>query len=80
MKITKEASISFQIANLIATILVIAIHYNSKHHIDYYDLSFNFYLQEYITNGIARIAVPFFALSAGIFFFINYQGLNLIRM
>ncbi len=73
---SKEVSQGFQVTNLIATILVVAIHYNSKHHIDYSVDTLNYLIQEFITNGIARIAVPFFALSAGIFFFLNYENVN----
>lgn len=36
----------------------------------------NFWLQEFLTNAIARVAVPFFALSSGIFFFLRYVGLS----
>ena len=56
------------IANLFATILVIAIHYNSKSHIDVSNgYSWNYLTQEFLTNGIGRVSVPFFALISGFF-------------
>lgn len=74
--ITKKLSSTFQIANLLATLLVIAIHYNTKRFIDITDtLSLNYLIQEFITNGIARLAVPFFAFSAGVFFFLKFRSI-----
>jgi surface polysaccharide O-acyltransferase-like enzyme len=74
--ITKQTSQAFQIAGLIATILVVAIHSNTKRHIDISNsITVNYYIQEFISNGIARLAVPFFAFSAGIFFFLKYKNL-----
>lgn len=77
MIISKNVSEGFQIANLLATVLVISIHYNSKYHIPVTDIgSWNYILQEYVTNALSRIAVPFFAFSAGVFFFLKYIDLN----
>lgn len=77
MTVDKKLSQTFQIANLIATCLVISIHYNSKMHIPISNMGdWNFLIQEFITNGIARIAVPFFALSAGFFFFLKYKNIQ----
>jgi len=77
MRLTKNTSNGFRIANLFATVLVIAIHYNSKYHIPLNKIhSLNYLVQEYLTNGLARIAVPFFALSAGLFFFHNYSDIS----
>lgn len=75
MKITRQISETFQVTNLLATVMVIAIHYNTKRHIPVADpVDLNFWIQEFLTNGVARMAVPFFALSAGLFFFLNYKG------
>jgi surface polysaccharide O-acyltransferase-like enzyme len=77
MSINKKASCSLMIGNLISTILVIAIHYNSKSSIIIsggYD--WNYLFQEFFINGISRIAVPFFAMISG-FFIVN--KLNLIN-
>jgi len=72
---TKEVSKTLMVANLFCTVLVIAIHYGSQAAIDTSNgLNFNYYLQELITNGLARIAVPFFALISGFFFFRKLQG------
>ena len=65
----KKISSGLMVANLIATILIIAIHYTSKGHlIQLTEIGgWNYLFQEFITNGIARIAVPFFALFFGYF-------------
>ena len=63
MNIDKKTSGTLMIANLAATILVIAIHYNTKSSAE----GLNYLVQEYLTNGIARIAVPFVALMSGFF-------------
>jgi surface polysaccharide O-acyltransferase-like enzyme len=62
MNISKDVSSSLMIANLMAMLLVVTIHYNSKGSIDTsfgYDL--NYIIQESLTNGFARSAVPIFA-------------------
>ena len=75
--ISKALSNSFKVANLVCTILIVSIHYNTKHDMDLSSgLSWNFYLQEFLTNGIARIAVPFFALVAGFFLLLRYDGIR----
>tara|TARA_R110002072_G_scaffold218265_1_gene375974 strand:+ start:1508 stop:2569 length:1062 start_codon:yes stop_codon:yes gene_type:complete len=72
--ISKELSKCFQLASIVATVLVISIHYQSKYYIQGHD-NWNYLIQEFLTNGIARVAVPFFALSSGFFFFLKYTGL-----
>jgi len=77
MEISQRTSNGFQVANLIATILIVAIHYNSKHHIRLEEVNhWNYLFQEFFTNGIARAAVPFFAFSAGLFYFKSYSGVE----
>ncbi|MDH5178767.1 MAG: acyltransferase [Gammaproteobacteria bacterium] len=75
MRISPSLSQGLQTANLLATLLVISIHYTSKfaNGVPVF-LDANFYFQEFFTNNIARVAVPFFALSAGFFLFSGYQG------
>ena len=51
-------------ANLIATILVIAIHYDAR---GTETVRLNYLFQEFLINGIARVAVPFFAMMSGYF-------------
>lgn len=71
---SKDASRTLMVGNLAATILVIAIHYDSKKAIDVsmgYD--WNYILQEVLINGVARSAVPFFAMLSG-YFLINKIG------
>ncbi|MFZ3207951.1 MAG: acyltransferase [Geobacteraceae bacterium] len=68
MEIKKEVSATLMISNLIATFLVIAIHYNSKGAIDIsLGYNWNYVVQEFVTNGVARVAVPFFAMMSGFF-------------
>lgn len=73
MKISPKLSRTFQVANLLAMVLVIVIHYNAKGEIaDKSVGNLNYLVQEYLANGVARVAVPLFALAAGFFFFLNY--------
>jgi surface polysaccharide O-acyltransferase-like enzyme len=77
MIISRKLSDSLRIANIMCTLLVIAIHYNTKHDMDLSSgFTWNYYLQEFITNGLARVAVPFFAFIAGLFFFLSYKNLS----
>jgi hypothetical protein len=73
--ISQKLSDSLRVANLFCTILVISIHYNTKHDMELVDgLTWNYYFQEFLTNGVARISVPFFAFVAGFFFFLSYKN------
>jgi len=75
--INKKTSCTLQIANLIAMILVIAIHYNSRNSIDISERDgWNYICQEFLANGIARIAVPFFAMLSGLFILNKINGLD----
>lgn len=68
MIVSKKVSGSLMVANCISMILIIAIHYNSRLAINTslgYDL--NYMIQEIVTNGIARSAVPIFAIISGYF-------------
>ncbi len=64
--ISERASQTLMIASVLATALVISIHYNSRSGADVH--SMNYLFQEFLTNGVARAAVPYFALVAGFFF------------
>jgi len=69
------------IANLMAMLLVVTIHYNSKGSIDTsfgYDL--NYIIQESLTNGFARSAVPIFALLSGFFLISKISSFNEYRL
>ncbi|WP_417521360.1 acyltransferase family protein [Marinobacter sp.] len=69
-----RTSDTFRVANLIAIFLVVAIHYNSKHYIDLSSgLGFNYYFQEWLTNSVARVSVPFFAFVAGFFYYLKFR-------
>src|SRR4030042_3750007 len=74
MGISSVVSRSLRVAYLFAIVLIIAIHYNSR--IATPDAPVdqgNHLVQEFITNGIARVAVPLYAFSAGFFFFLSYR-------
>ncbi|MFW0778335.1 MAG: acyltransferase family protein [Rickettsiales bacterium] len=75
--LSRQTSETFRAANLIAIALVVAIHYNSKHYIDVASgLGLNYYIQEWLTNSVARVAVPFFAFAAGFFYFLHFKNLD----
>lgn len=65
----KKVSHSLMVANLVATVLVIAIHYNTKSSAE----GVNYLIQEFFTNGVARVAVPFFAMMSGYFTALGVQ-------
>ena len=73
MRITRELSGSFQIANLLGMILVVTGHYTTHYMLKPGD--WNFLVQEFYCNSMTRSVVPFFALAAGLFLLINYNGL-----
>ena len=62
------------VANLIAIIMITAIHYNTKSHVvtNGAVLGWNYLTQEFLINGLARSAVPYFALISGFFLFMQY--------
>lgn len=63
------------VVNLISTVLVIAIHYGSKGHIQPAGIGgWNYIFQEFALNGIARIGVPFFALLSGFFLALQLES------
>lgn len=75
MKMTESSSDTFRIASLLATLLVIAIHYNTRHHVPLSEgIGWNIWLQTFLNDGLARIAVPYFAFSAGLFYFLGKQN------
>lgn len=75
MKLTNRDSEAFRVAGFLATILVVAIHYNTRHFIPPHEaLEWNSWFQQFSTNGLARIAVPYFAFSAGLFFFLGQSA------
>lgn len=76
-ELSKRSSDVLKIANFIAIVLVVAIHYNSKRYIDLSQgLSINYYFQDWFTNSLARIAVPFFGFAAGFFYFLNFRKIG----
>lgn len=74
MAIKKELSATLMVANLFATVLVIGIHYRSHQWLEAANQSlWNGFAQEFVVNGLARCAVPFFAMLSGFFLWDNLQ-------
>lgn len=64
----------FLTASFFCTILVVCIHYNSLYHFKTVELNdFSFFTQLYLTSGLARVAVPFFAFASGVFLFLKFD-------
>lgn len=64
----------FLTASFFCTILVVCIHYNSLYHFKEVEFSdFSFFTQLYLTSGLARVAVPFFAFASGVFLFLKFD-------
>lgn len=64
------------VANLTAIIMIIAIHYQTKYHAMMTGTvwGWNYLAQEFLANGLARSAVPYFALISGFFLFSQFGG------
>ena len=74
MTVPEKLSKTFMVANFICTIMIIAIHYNAKTAANSAQVNFNYVIMEFLTSGIARVAVPFFAMASGFFFFYDWRG------
>jgi len=74
--LTVSAKQTFQIVSLLATILVVGIHYKTDipDSPDIGDATINELAQEFVFGGLARVAVPLFAFAAGLFYFRSYDG------
>ena len=80
MPITKKLSNTFRVANLIAIMGVVLVHYNTQDCIATPSLSnTNYAIQEFAINGMMRAIIPFFALTAGFFFYLKWEGLATYR-
>lgn len=68
---SQELKQAFRTLGMWSTVLVVMIHYRSAlvsgGHV-------NGWLQEILTNGIGRVAVPLFAFTAGFFYFLTFDG------
>ncbi|MFK8111122.1 MAG: acyltransferase family protein [Rubripirellula sp.] len=71
-----EAKQTFQVVALLATILVVGIHYKSDvpDFADPANATWNELIQEFLFGGIGRVAVPLFAFAAGLFYFRSDDG------
>lgn len=71
-----EAKQTFQVVALLATILVVGIHYQSDvpDGPQFAQASCNELAQEFVFGGIGRVAVPLFAFAAGFFYFRSDDG------
>ncbi|WP_197454275.1 acyltransferase family protein [Stieleria varia] len=74
--LSTAAKQTFQVVALLATVLVVGIHYKS----DIPDsdsvamATWNQLTQEFLFGGIARVSVPLFAFAAGFFYFRSHDG------
>ncbi len=71
-----KTKLAFQVLGALATIAVVAIHYRSSSPklASPLDATWNSLAQEFLLGGISRVAVPIFALAAGLFYFISCDG------
>ncbi len=71
-----RAKQTFSVVTLLATVLVVGIHYKSNvpSHPDAAMASWNELAQEFCFGGIARVAVPIFAFAAGLFYYRSDDG------
>lgn len=73
--ISKETSSSLMIAHLIGIVLVIAGHYSSKRYIPFFEIrGWNYTFLDFAFNGMARMLIPFFAMSSGFFLAAKLRG------
>lgn len=74
--LSKHAKETFQIVGLLATVMVVGIHYKSDvpDSPGLGDATWNELLQEFWLGGVARVAVPMFAFTAGLFYFRSDDG------
>lgn len=76
LDLSVRAKHAFSVVGLLATLLVVGIHYKS--HVpsdaDVSIASWNQLTQEFLFGGIARVAVPVFAFAAGLFYFRSDDG------
>jgi hypothetical protein len=75
MMIMEKTSRTLMVANLIAMCLIISIHYNTGDYTETNEtlLGWNYLTQEFLVNGLARCAVPYFALMSGFFLFSQFS-------
>lgn len=66
-------SIKFKVLSLVAIILVIYVHSYTISRSNLTSSDFVVFIQNFISHGIARIAVPMFFLMSGYLFFLNHQ-------
>lgn len=74
--LSAEAKQTFQIVALVSTLLVVGIHYQSAAPTSPLadNATWNELSQEFLLGGLARVAVPLFALAAGLFYFRSDDG------
>jgi hypothetical protein len=75
MIIDEKTSRTIMVANLLAIIMIVAIHYSTHNHAvaNGKALGWNYLTQEFLTGGLARSAVPYFALISGFFLFSQFS-------
>ena len=74
--LSSAAKQTFQVVAFLATLFVVGIHYqsDSTDHVVSMDVTANQWAQEFLFDGLARVAVPLFAFAAGLFYFRSDDG------
>ena len=74
--LSKRAKQTLQIVGLCATVLVVGIHYKSDIPDSpvFAEATWNEIAQEFWLGGVARVAVPLFAFTAGLLYFLTFDG------
>lgn len=75
--LSNSLSQTFKVTGLIAALCVIALHYIPTDEMrPNYQYSLNFVLQDALSNGLFRLAVPAFAMTSGFFYFLSYKTIR----
>lgn len=72
LDIPPDLSVKLRNINFVCTLLIIVLHANTISLLERED-TFIYHFENLLANGICRIAVPYFFLAAGFFFFCRFQ-------
>jgi peptidoglycan/LPS O-acetylase OafA/YrhL len=79
MPISKKLSHTIMVANLIAIVGVLVIHYYTGVDVVPPTLNLNHAVQKFLFTELYGFAVPFFAMASGFFFYLKWKGLATYR-
>jgi len=80
MRISHDVSVAIKISKFLAALLIIAIHHQSINSANVETADVNYFIQEFICNGIGRVSVPLFAFMSGLLFFKSYPSLTSFKI